>query len=115
MDDLVSKLGRKFGLDTLDTVGTELDDRTAVDIDHVVVVIGLGMFEPGRRALELVAQNAAVFLKRGERAIHCRQRDSRLHKLGPPVQFHGVGVVVGRGDYVQQGGPLPGDPHPGLA
>ncbi len=112
MNDLITHRLGNLGLELFDPVIGELDDFGSLDIDHMIVMLCLGMFEPRRRSFELMAHDHTLRLQRGQCAIYRRERDSGHLPFGAALQVNRLGMIVGAGQYRQQRRPLSGDSHP---
>ena len=115
MQNLVAQFGGDLGLQTLDPVGAEFDDGAGFNVDHVVMVGGVGGFEPGRGTFERMALDDALLFQFGQGALDGGERNPGITGLHPFVQFGGVGMVIGRGQNLGQHGALTGHAQTGVA
>jgi hypothetical protein len=70
VDDLIAHRLGNLGLQLFDLLIGEFDHRAGVDINHVVVVLGLGMLKPRGRPFKLVAHDHALGLQFGQGTVH---------------------------------------------
>jgi hypothetical protein len=93
-------------LEGLDLGVDKLDHLAGGHVDQVVVM-GLGrFFVAGAAVPEVMPGNDPRILEQPDRAIDRRNGDTRIHGVGPAVQFLHVGMVLGIRKH-------PGD-HPAL-
>ena len=108
MHDVVSERTGDLVLQFLDTLRMELDHVARIEVDQVVVMAGR-LFEAGATALESVALDRAHALEQLHRAVDRRQGYAAVDCRGALEYLHGVGVVLRRGENVEDDTARTGD------
>ena len=94
-DQIESQLAGHPLLDALDLLVAELDHLAGLQVDQVIVVPARRLLVAPATRAEVVALQEPVRLEQLDGAVDGRERDARIERIGAPVDFLDVGVVVG--------------------
>ena len=98
---MADKLETEFVRDTLlqglDVGVRELDDAPALDIDEVIVMLARCRLVAPAAVAEIMPLQNALPGEKLERAVDRRERNSRIDRVGTPVNFFDVGMIGGGG------------------
>src|SRR4051812_37593151 len=94
MDEAEAETPADLGLQPLNLLGAELDDRAAAEIDQMVVVLPCRLFVARAPVPELETLDDAFALEELDRAIDRGERNAVVVRRGAAVQFDHVRVVL---------------------